>query len=234
MDSLTIHLRAQDCNIADVPLADGRIPSPTMVAKDAYCARELLEKNAPWGAITVFGSARAKPGSEYYQLTLQFAQKWTAKYGRSYPILTGGGPGIMEAANRGAFLANGKSLGIATRFSTGQEKANDFVTDSYMAGSFSQREADLIDYAAVIVVAPGGFGTEWEIYEALSKIQTQKKSNVIVILLGQRSVWSTLLKRLELFRDMGTINPKDLDLIVVAEDAEQAIRLIESKLFNRS
>lgn len=233
-DPYAFRLQASDCAMTNIPLPQGQIPTPAMVAKDAFCAKQLIERHAPWGTVTVFGSARTKPGSEYYELTLRFAQNWTSKYGRSYPILTGGGPGIMEAANRGAALAKGPSLGIATHFSTGKEQLNPYVTDSYLAYSFAQREADLIDYAAVIVVAPGGFGTEWEIFEALSKIQTQKKSRVALILLGPRSAWRSFYARLEHFKAMGTINPEDMAIISLAPDAERAIQMIEAKLLNRS
>jgi uncharacterized protein (TIGR00730 family) len=229
-ETLTITLTPELCEMTTLHLPDGSIPSPETLAKDAYCAQRLLKSHAPKGAITIFGSARTKPDQDMYQLARDFAFKWTQKWGHTYPILTGGGRGIMEAGNRGAFEAKGKSLSIGTRFSSGMEKPNLYTTHSYMATSFAQREADLVDYARAIVVLPGGFGTEWEVYESLSKVQTRKKNQVPVILLGGRRAWTSLILRIEDMKAQGTIAPADVNLYQAVDTADQAVLALEQAL----
>lgn len=207
---------------------------PDAVAKDAFCAKRLLDREAPQGVVTVFGSARLSPEHPSYRLTRQFAFLWTKTAGHRLPILTGGGRGLMEAANRGAREASGKSLGIRTLFSQGQESANPYMTNSYVATDFAQREAILVDYAEVVVVAPGGFGTEWELFETLSKIQTKKKKAVPIILLGDARYWETLQARLRQFAEIGTIAREDLALVKQASTAEEAVRIIENFKHPRS
>ncbi|MBN2376566.1 MAG: LOG family protein [Sedimentisphaerales bacterium] len=208
-------------------VANGDIPSPQQVAKDAYSAKKLIEQLAPDGVITVFGSARAQEHQQRYINTRRFAYQWTKKMGDKYPILTGGGPGIMAAANRGAREAGGKSLYIGSYFKSGKESINPYCTAGYLASSFAQREADMVDYAAAVVAAPGGIGTEWEIWETLAKIQTGKKKPCPVILLGDKKIWQTLLDRLEHLKTIGTISPKDVNLVHVAETPEAAIEILE-------
>lgn len=89
---------------------DGAIPTPQDLATDAFCAERVMRRAAPRGVVTIFGSARAKEDWESYRITREFARLWTKQMGDRYPILTGGGPGIMEAGNRGAQEAGGKSL----------------------------------------------------------------------------------------------------------------------------
>ena len=226
-----IKLSPATCKVATPPVPEGAIPSPAVVAKDAYCARQMMRQYAPHGAVTIFGSARTPAGHQNYEITRVFAYKWTEKQGKKYPIMTGGGGGIMEAGNRGAKEAKGESLSIATHFiGKGLERPNSYTTQSYMAGSFSQRETDLVDYSAAIVIAPGGFGTEWEIFESLSKIQTAKKHPVPFVLLGPKSLWTELLVRIEKMRTMGTISPHDVQLIKLAETPDDAVSVISSAL----
>jgi predicted Rossmann-fold nucleotide-binding protein len=188
-----------------------------------------MDRHAPKGAVSIFGSARTPETQEAYQITREFAFKWTQK-NPLYPVMTGGGRGIMEAGNRGAFEAKGKSLSIGTWFTGGLERPNTYTTHGYMASSFSQRETDLIDYAAAVVVAPGGFGTEWEIFESLSKIQTKKKKAVPVVFLGGKKTWSSLLNRIEVMKAIGTISPEDEELFFIAETTDAAVLHIEKAL----
>ncbi len=228
--AILIRLEPSICHIQNPALAEHVIPEAAAVAKDAYCAKQLMSQHAPQGAVTIFGSARAKPGSETYQLTEEFAFQWSKKHGKSFPILTGGGPGIMAAGNEGAARAKAPSLGIGTHFAGGQEKPNPHISAAYMATSFAQREADLVDYAAAIIAAPGGFGTEWEIFESLSKMQTNKKKPVPTILLGKAAYWQTLLDRVAHLKSIGTISPEDSDLFTVKETAAEAVLHLEQRL----
>lgn len=225
-----IKLDPSRCEQPGRQVADGDIPTPEDLALDVYCAEQVIKRNAPNGVVTIFGSARAKEGMTSYDQTRTFANIWTKKMGAKYPILTGGGPGIMEAGNRGAKEAEGKSLYYATYFGSGAEKTNQYTTDGYMFASFSQREADMVDRAAAIVIAPGGVGTEWEIFETLAKIQTKKKANVPVVLLGSKKMWQPLFDRLSYLAKIKTISLDDLDILQVAETPEEAVALIEKGL----
>lgn len=207
-------------------LPDGAIPSPQDLATDAFCAERVIRRSAPRGVVTIFGSARAKEDWESYKLTRDFARLWTQQMGDRYPILTGGGPGIMEAGNRGAKEAGGKSLYFSTYFGSGSEKPNSYTTDGYVFASFSQREADMVDRGAAIVIAQGGVGTEWEIFETLSKIQTRKKARCPVILLGPRASWASLFARMDAMVQARTIGAGDSALLQVAETPAQAVQLI--------
>ncbi len=229
-NSQLIQLSPAVCERINKPVPDGQIPTPEHVAKDAYCAARMLKAYAPKGAITIFGSARTLETQEPYKITREFAALWTQKAGSKYPIMTGGGRGIMEAGNRGAADVKGLSLSIGTWFTGGLEKPNVYTTHGYMASSFAQREADLVDYAAAVVIAPGGFGTEWEIYESLSKIQTKKKHAVPVILLGGRAAWTHFLTRVEDLKNQGTIHPDDVNLFQIAETPAEAVEMLAKRL----
>lgn len=229
-----IFLSKSECDQPGRQVPNGEIPTPQDVALDAFCAAVVQERSAPNGFITIFGSARAKEELASYQITYSFAKLWTEKYGSQYPILTGGGPGIMEAGNRGAKEAKGPSLGYSSYFGKeGEapgEPMNSYTTDGYIFASFSQREAEMVDRAAAIIVAAGGFGTEWEIFETLSKVQTGKKRRVPVLLLGERQVWTTLLDRIEHLRKIKTISPSDPDIIQLAPTPEKAVEILASSL----
>ena len=158
-------------------------------------------------------------------------KQWSLAHGDEFPIMTGGSGGIMEAGNRGAKEADAKSLYIATYFHGGvEESVNEYVTHGYIAASFAQREADLVDYAAGIICAPGGVGTSWEIFESLSKIQTRKKNPCPVILLGPKEIWQPLIDYMHHLAKIGTISPEDIDLLQLAETPEAAVAILEKHL----
>ncbi len=226
----SLSLPADICARPGRQVPDGEFPTPGDLFTDACCAEKLILTQAPEGVITIFGSARAQKTMKSYQNTRDFAYQWTKSFGHRYPILTGGGPGIMEAGNRGAKEAGGKSLSFATYFGKGSEKPNRYVTAGYMFASFSQREAEMVDRAAAIVIAPGGVGTEWEIFETLAKIQTGKKKRCPVILLGKRKVWESLFARLRFLAGIKTISPEDISILTVAETPEDAVKYISDEL----
>lgn len=226
----TIKLSSSQCDKPARRVPDGEAPTVEDVALDRFCALVIIERSAPNGYVTIFGSARAKEGMVSYDQTRSFAAEWTRKYGKKYPILTGGGPGIMEAGNRGAREAGGKSLGFSTYFGKGNEPLNSYTTDGYVFASFAQRESDMVDGAVAILIAPGGVGTEWEIYETVAKIQTGKKSKVPVVLLGPKMMWQPLFQRIEHMKRIKTISPDDGGLLQHAETPEEAIRIIEKEM----
>jgi uncharacterized protein (TIGR00730 family) len=228
-----IKLSPEMCKTQGRNLPYGVFPTPKDLAKDAYCALQVIKRNAPNGVITIFGSARARENMKSYKDTRKFASLWTKSYGDKYPILTGGGPGIMEAGNRGAKESGGKSLSFSSFFGSGVEKPNKYTTDGFMFTSFSQREADMVDHAAAIVIAPGGIGTEWEIYESLAKLQTKKKNPCAVVLLGEKSMWKSLFARLHYLGKIKTISVKDISLLQVAETPEKAVAIIKKSLYKK-
>ncbi len=223
-------LSETDCQKPNTQVANGEVASPKELALDAFCAALVSKRSAPHGFVTIFGSARAKEGMSSYDATREFARLWTKSYGAKHPILTGGGPGIMEAGNLGAKEADGVSLGFSTYFGEGNEPLNSYTTDGYVFASFSQREAEMVDRAAAIVVAPGGVGTEWEIYETIAKIQTHKKAKVPVVLLGGKKVWGSLLARLEKMVAMKTVSPKDPKLLQLVDTPQEAVDRIAKQL----
>ncbi len=227
---IVIQLSPRDCEGPGRTVPNGKRPTPQDLARDAYCAELIMKRAAPNGVVTVFGSARLDKGDPSYALVYEFANKWTKEAGDRWPIATGGGQGIMKAANEGAKDAKGKSIGLTCHFGrdNNPERPNDSVTDGYTFSSFSQREAELIDRANAVVIAAGGLGTEWEIFETLSKIQTEKNKKVPVILLGPKDEWKAVLKRLNQMVKRGVVSAEDVKLFRIAETADEAIRLIKA------
>lgn len=228
----TIKLQPSLCNTPGRHLQAGELATPADVAKDIYCSNKIIEKYAPNGVVAVFGGSLIKPETKAYKDTLRFSYLWTKAMGNKYPILTGGGPGIMHAANIGAKKAGGHSLSFAAYGGKGNVRVNPHVTAYYLFSSFAQRESSLIDHARAVIIAPGGFGTEWEIFETLSKIQTKNKQHCVLILLGSKAQWQTLLDRVNHFETINTIRPEHKKLVHIASTPEQAINIIKQSLTN--
>lgn len=174
--------------------------------------------------VTIFGSARIKEGHEYYELTRQMAHA-TANLG--FTVLTGGGPGLMEAANRGAREAGGHSVGINIILPF-EQSINPYVDLSVDMEFFFTRKTLLIKYSYAFIVMPGGLGTMDELYEALTLIQTGKVRNFPVILAG-RAYWQPMLDAIYRMRDEGMISPHDLDLLSVTDDVDEAMAVLNDK-----
>lgn len=171
---------------------------------------------------TFFGSARFEEGHEYYEL----ARKMAASVSRlGFTIMTGGGPGIMEAANRGGMEAGGRSVGAAIelpREQAGNEYMHRWVKFRY----FFVRKFLLLKYSYAFVIMPGGFGTMDECFETLTLIQTGKIQNFPVILMGTR-YWRPVRDMLDEMVREGTINAADLHLMCFTDSIEVAIAHIE-------
>jgi uncharacterized protein (TIGR00730 family) len=173
-------------------------------------------------AVSIFGSARIAPGSPYYQQTEQIARLLSDA---GFSVVSGGGPGVMEAANKGAF--EGKSLSIGLNIQLPHEqKSNHYQDISQSFRHFFARKYMFVKVAAAYVVMPGGFGTLDELLEALTLIQTGKSPNIPLILVG-REFWAGML---DWFRDRlvseGMINPEDMNLIQVIDEPEQVVSAI--------
>jgi uncharacterized protein (TIGR00730 family) len=173
-------------------------------------------------AVTIFGSARVTPDNPQYEQAREMA-RLLAEAG--FAVITGGGPGIMEAANRGARDAGGQSVGcnIELPFEQG---TNAYVDISINFRYFFVRKTMFIKYAEAYVIFPGGFGTMDELFEALTLIQTGKIQNFPVILFGC-DYWQGLLDWIRAtMLDEGKISPEDLNLLVVTDDVEEAVTVI--------
>lgn len=174
-------------------------------------------------AVTVFGSARLAPDDPYSQA----AERLSAKLARAgYVVLTGGGPGIMQAANKGAFEAEGRSVGLNIDLPFEQEP-NPYQTDELSFRYFFVRKVMLVKYASAFVVFPGGFGTLDELFEALTLVQTQKIHAFPVYLVGS-AFWKGLVGWMtEVLRAHRTISEDDLHLFKMVDDVDRIPQDIE-------
>ncbi|MFN7944522.1 MAG: TIGR00730 family Rossman fold protein [Blastocatellia bacterium] len=172
--------------------------------------------------VTVFGSARFKEDHQFYHLARQ-AGAALSRLG--FTVMTGGGPGIMEAANRGAKDAGGYSIGcnIILPF---EQKPNPFLDTIVNFHYFFVRKVMLVKYSYAFVVLPGGFGTMDEMFEALTLIQTRKIRNFPIVLMG-RDYWQPLMNFMNSMAAARTINPEDLELLLFTDSVEEAMAHIQ-------
>ncbi len=174
-------------------------------------------------AVSIFGSARVRPGDESYEKTVEIARK-LAKNG--FHIITGGGPGIMEAGNKGAREGGAKSVGLNIELPLEQEP-NPFANVKLNFQYFFVRKVVFVKYAQAYIGMPGGFGTLDEIFEALTLIQTRRIKPFPVILVG-KSYWGGLLDWVRgTLLPGGFISPEDLDFLTVLDDPDEVVHLIK-------
>lgn len=173
--------------------------------------------------VTVFGSARFQADSPYYELTRKFSAE-AAKLG--FTILTGGGPGLMEAANRGAKEVGGKSVGCNIVLPM-EQQPNPYLDKWVNMRYFFVRKTLLIKYSYVFVIMPGGFGTLDELFEAMTLIQTKKIKEFPVIIFC-KDYHKEMIEHIEKMRLNKTISDEDLELFLVTDSIEEGIDLIKS------
>lgn len=187
---------------------------------DAY---EVLNRIGP--CVSIFGSARTKPEHKYYKLATEIGRELVKE---GYGVITGGGPGIMEAGNRGAHLEKGASIGlnIDLPFETSSNPYVDHDKDIDFR-YFFVRKVMFVKYAQAFVCCPGGFGTMDELFEVLTLIQTKKISQVPVILIGTE-YWSGMKQWIleTMAEKEKTISPNDMDLLPIVDTPEEAIKII--------
>ncbi len=173
-------------------------------------------------AVTFFGSSRAKPESRYYRLAEETAYRLGQ---RGFTIITGGGPGIMEAANRGARRAGVHSVGLVIEI-PGEETPNPYQTITLKFRYFFVRKVMLLRYALSYIIFPGGFGTFDELFEAATLIQTGKSYPFPLILFGS-DYWNPLLAfmRETMLRE-GTIDEKDMGLFRITDDPDEVVEMV--------
>jgi uncharacterized protein (TIGR00730 family) len=181
-------------------------------------------------AVTVFGSSRLQPGSPYYNKCLTVTEN-LAKSG--FAIISGGGPGIMEAANKGAQTGSGISVGLNIELPH-EQSANPFQDVKVEFRYFFVRKLMFVKYAVGYVIFPGGFGTMDELFEALTLIQTKKIRSFPVILVG-RQYWAGMVDWMRTtVQGMGNIDAGDLDLFHVVEEPEEVCEIISRRYKDRT
>lgn len=182
---------------------------------------ERMDKIGP--CVSIYGSARTPKDNAYYQMAEQLAARLTQE---GFGIITGGGPGIMEAGNKGAHQMNGKSVGLNIELPF-EQYANPYIDQDKLINFkyFFVRKVMLVKYAQAFIFMPGGFGTLDELFEALTLIQTHKIERVPVILMGT-DFWKGLLQWIEktVLKKASNISPEDMDLFFVTDDVEAAVK----------
>ena len=173
-------------------------------------------------AVSIFGSSRTRPGNKYYRLAEETAYL-LAKQG--YAVITGSGPGLMEAANKGARRAKGRSVGLNIQIPS-EQKPNNYVDMLLDFRYFFVRKVMFVKYAKAFVILPGGFGTLDEFYEAVNLVQTQRIEEFPVVLLG-REYWKGMLDwhREKLLKE-GNISKKDLEIFTLVDTPKDVARVI--------
>lgn len=181
---------------------------------------ETLSKVGP--AVTVFGSARTKPKEKYYLAAMELA-KALAKH--NLPVITGGGPGIMEAANRGAAAAGGKSVGLNIELPF-EQQGNRYANVPVQFHYFFSRKVCFVKYSMAFVFMPGGFGTLDEFFEVLTLVQTHRIPRFPLILFGQE-YWRGLIRWMSTTMDKGgLISPGDLELLTLTDSVPEAVSVV--------
>jgi uncharacterized protein (TIGR00730 family) len=219
--------------IDDRRLLNTDLPDPSApvdrIADEFRAGFEAIEKIRP-PAVTIFGSARVREGHLEYGAARAAGRRFAE---RGWTVITGGGPGVMEAANRGAKEGGGQSVGFNIELPHEQEP-NPYLDVSYTFRHFYARKVCFVKPAEGFVIFPGGYGTLDELFEALTLIQTGKVMHFPVVLF-HRDHWTQLLDWLhgELLDDR-FISPEDVDLLSVTDDVEEAVELVVSSFERRS
>ena len=172
--------------------------------------------------VSIFGSARIQPDDHYYQVAVETG-RLLAQAG--FAVITGGGPGIMEAANKGALEAGGASVGCNIQLPFEQD-SNPYLTTSITFNYFFVRKVMFVKYAVAFIIFPGGFGTMDELFESLTLIQTRKIRNFPVILVG-KDFWHDMVGWIKntMLRE-NKISPDDLRLLFITDSPEEAVQTI--------
>ena len=185
---------------------------------------EKLAKIGP--CVSIFGSARTKPGETHYKLAEEISYLLTKK---GFGVITGGGPGIMEAANKGAHFSGGRSVGLNIKLPF-EQQANPFIDPENLVefDFFFVRKVIFMKYAQGYIVLPGGFGTLDELFEAITLIQTDKLVHFPIIMVDS-SYWGGLIDWIKgkLLAE-GNISPEDMDIIRIVDTAEEAVQQVEA------
>ena len=185
---------------------------------------ETMAKIGP--CVSIFGSARTNKDSTHYHLAEEIAFKLTQK---GYGVITGGGPGIMEAANKGAKKGKGKSVGLNIELPF-EQSSNTYIDNDKLINFdyFFVRKVMFVKYAQGFIVLPGGVGTLDELFEAITLIQTKKIGKFPIVLVG-KNYWSGLIEWIKeiMLKKEKNISPEDLDLFSLVDTADEVIKIID-------
>ncbi len=177
-------------------------------------------------AVTVYGSARTKEGGPHYEMAQELGR---ALVGRGYKVVTGGGPGIMEAANRGAKEGGGESIGVNINLPT-EQKPNPYVDKLVSFRYFFVRKVMFLKYAVAAVILPGGFGTMDELFETATLIQTGKAQPMPMVVMG-KDYWGPLFEWVRgTMLGAGYISPKDMETFFLTDDVGEAVSFISDRV----
>ena len=185
------------------------------VLSDLTDAFDELDDIPP--AVSIFGSARERPGHFYYEKATEISKGLSDK---GYAIITGGGPGIMEAANRGAKISIGLNIELPH-----EQITNPYVKTKLKFRYFFTRKLTFLKYSVATVMMPGGFGTLDELSEVLTLVQTRRMSRIPVVFFGSE-FYKPLLEFFEKMNEMKYISPEDKNLFIVTDDVEEAVNYI--------
>jgi len=176
-------------------------------------------------SVTFYGGTKFKEGNKYYEKARDLASRIVKEIGCT--IVTGGGPGIMEAANRGAFEANGKSIGLTIKLPH-EQKDNQYLTDSIPFYFFFARKVTLSYMSEVNIFFPGGFGTFDELFGIITLIQTGKIKKTPIILVG-KEYWKQLDRFIEseMLKNNQTINPEDKAIYQIIDDEDEILHIVK-------
>lgn len=193
-----------------------------IISAELQTAADTLQEIG-WG-VSVFGSARIRPEHPYYQLAEELGQRLARA---NYPVIAGGGPGIMEAANKGAYEAGGRSVGLNIRLPR-ETTNNPYQTHSLQFEYFYSRKATFFMHSAAYIALPGGFGTLDELFEAITLVQTKKNPAGPIVLVGT-AFWTGLIDWIkdQLLRH-ALISPTDVHLITITDDLDEVMQIIDS------
>lgn len=173
--------------------------------------------------ITVFGSARFREGDRYYEAAREFGKRIA---GLGFTTMTGGGPGIMEAANRGAFENGGQSVGCNIKLPF-EQHPNPYMQKWITFDYFFVRKVLLVKYSYAFIIMPGGFGTMDELFETITLAQTDVINDFPIVLYG-KEYFAPLMQAIDTMVEKGTISPADKQLILVTDDIDEAIQYIQT------
>jgi uncharacterized protein (TIGR00730 family) len=183
---------------------------------------ETLSKIGP--CVTIFGSARTPKSHRYYKMAVNVARA-AARSG--YGVITGGGPGIMEAANKGAAMEKGMSIGLNIQLPF-EQKPNPYIKTMLSFRHFFCRKVMFLKYTSAVIIMPGGFGTLDEMFETLTLVQTHKADTLPLVLMG-KAYWKGLLHWLtNTMQASGYIAPEDMALLKVTDDPDEAVAHINA------
>lgn len=174
-------------------------------------------------AITIFGSARTSPDHPHYKAAEQIGHRAVL---RGFPVITGGGPGIMEAGNKGAFGAKGQSVGLCIRLPM-EQNSNPYINTKVEFHYFFVRKVMFLKHTCAVVVMPGGFGTLDELFETVTLVQTHKIKPIPIVLFG-KAYWSGMFEwcRKVMGEENRYISPGDMDLMTLVDSVDEAMEAL--------